>query len=179
MTSPMKLPVFEYFPGFEAEGCLSAEGGTCPCCEEERSHIYEGPIYSTFDIAKVCPWCIENGSAAEKWEASFNDVRDVPNGVPADVVKRITSRTPGYVTWQGNTWLFSQSDALAFVGEVSGDELLAESDTGKITACRNALAEWGIGDDFDLADITIAGQPAVYLFRDRQTGVYEAYADMT
>lgn len=179
MTSPTKLPEFEYFPRFETEGCFSATEDTCPCCGEVRVHIYNGPIYSAHDVDSVCPWCIADGGAARKWEASFNDVRDIRDGVPADIVEKIETRTPGYVTWQGNTWLFSETDALVFVGEVSGDELLAEADAGKIAACRAALTECGFGDNFDLANITIAGQPAVYLFRDRQSGKYAAYADIT
>jgi hypothetical protein len=48
-----------------------------------------------------------------------------------------------------------------------------------MAACRKALDEWHFPEDFDFAGITRGGQPAVYLFRDRQSGDYSAYADMT
>ena len=179
MTLPTRLPTFEYFPDPEENGCISAEQTTCPCCGELRSHMYRGPIYATEDIDQVCPWCIADGRAAAKWDASFNDVNGAPDTVPESVIAQIAGRTPGYVTWQGNHWMFSANDALVFVGEVSGNELVAEADRRKMAACRAALAEWHVGAEFDLADLEVGGQPAVYLFQDRKTGDYAAFADMT
>jgi uncharacterized protein CbrC (UPF0167 family) len=141
--------------------------------------MYVGPIYAVETVEEVCPWCIADGSAAAKWDASFNDLYDAPETVPKHVIDTISSRTPGYQTWQGNGWIFCKEDAHLFVGEVSGTELLAEKNDGKIGACRKALAEWGIGEGFDLAEIAVGGQPAIYLFQDRKTRGYQAYADMT
>ncbi len=176
-TVSEKLPDFEYFVDPIENGCITEKIAVCPCCQKQRSHMYVGPIYTVEEIDEVCPWCIADGGAAKKWDASFNDVYNAPDTVPPHVIDTISTRTPGYVTWQGNRWIFHEDRALVFVGEVAGAELLDEGNERKIFACRTALAEWS--DDFDLSDVTIAGQPAVYLFRDRKTGGFIAYADMT
>ena len=173
------LPDFEYFPDPLRNGCIVEKQGSCPCCNQSRAFMYVGPIYSIHDVEEVCPWCIANGTAASKWSASFNDVYLASNEVPKDVVETIDQKTPGYETWQGNKWLFSASDALIFVGEVVGKDLLYENNLAKIEACRGALSEWNFPEDFELSNVVIGGQPAIYLFRDKASGIYEAYADMT
>jgi hypothetical protein len=141
--------------------------------------MYVGAIYSTEVIKDVCPWCIADGKAASKWSASFNDVYLASDEVPRSIVEEIAQRTPGFQTWQDNTWLFSDTDAMVFMGEVDGNQLLAEHDQGKINACREALSEWNIPSDFDLSNVVIGGQPAIYLFQERFGRRYKAYADMT
>ena len=91
---------------------------------------------------------------------------NVPEGVPKDVVEKIETKTPGYETWQGNRWLFSNSDALVFLGEVIGIDLIRDGDESKVAACLNALTKWNIPSDFDLSQIVIGGESAVYLFQD-------------
>lgn len=151
----------------------------CACCEQERDVMYIGPIYCVNDVSEVCPWCIADGSAAAKWSASFNDLYNIPESVPQHVVRTIDSRTPGYSTWQGNRWLFSKDDALVFVGEVIGSAIVRKNETEKVHACRNALVDWNFPSDFDLSNVVIGGQPAIYLFQDKDTAEYKAYADMT
>ncbi len=173
------LPDFEYFPDPLQNGCIVKKPSFCFCCNQTRAFMYVGPIYSTDDIEEVCPWCIADGKAASKWSASFNDVYLASNEVPKDVVQTIEQRTPGYETWQGNKWLFSATDALNFVGEVDGKKLLKEYDLAKIKACRVALSEWNFPPDFELSSVVIGGQPAIYLFQNKASSIYKAYADMT
>jgi len=173
------LPNFEYFPDPLKNGCIVEKQSSCLCCNQTRAFMYVGPIYSTGYIEEVCPWCIADGKAASKWSASFNDVYFAPNEVPKDVVQTVDQRTPGYETWQGNKWLFSANGALTFIGEVVGKELLNENDLAKIEACREALSEWNFPPDFELSNVVIGGQPAIYLFQDKASGIYKAYADMT
>lgn len=175
-----RLPSFTYFWDPIGNGSIVKKEEICPCCERRRDHIYTGPIYSTVEVELVCPWCIAEGTAAAKWSASFNDVHDVPPGVPAQVALEVETRTPGYESWQGNRWLFSQDDALVFLGEVCGAKLLEERKAGKVKACQKALREWHIEwSAEDLKQIVRGGQPAIYLFQDRTTGAFDAYADMT
>ena len=110
----------------------------------------------------MCPWCISNGEAAIKWSATFNDVYAAPKAVPQRIVEIIEGRTPGYETWQGNRWLFSDTDALVFIGEVNSAQILAEQNSEKIKACLDALRdrklEWTA---VKLERIAIGGQPAM------------------
>ncbi len=174
-----ELPKFEYFPDPIGNGCIVAERTMCTCCGQLRDYVYKGLIYSTHDVSEVCPWCIASGDASAKWSAYFNDTSDAPAGVSQHVKETIRTRTPGFETWQGNRWLFSERDALVFVGEVVGADLVSEGDKGKIEACSNELARWNLWPDFDLKQIVVGGQPAVYMFQDRTTGAYRCYADMT
>jgi uncharacterized protein CbrC (UPF0167 family) len=173
------LPNFEYFLDPIANGCVVPVLAKCPCCEKDREFMYCGPIYCKDNILHVCPWCIHSGEATRKWDASFNDAHSIPKNVPKHIIETVCNRTPGFEGWQTNHWLFSETDAMMFVGEIDGVTLLAEADDLKIAACRRALDEWHLSEEFDFAEITRGGQPAVYLFRDRQSGEYSAYADMT
>ncbi len=142
--------------------------------------MYVGPIYVVEDIIEVCPWCVADGSAAAKWDASFNVIQGVPGSVPDSVVLEIKARTPGFETWEENHWLYAGSDAMVFLGEVMGREVLDEDDTSKVEACLKALQElnWTPEESRKvLRAVTIAGQPAIYLFQDRHTGDYAAYAE--
>jgi uncharacterized protein len=180
MTRSEQLPHFTYFPDPVGHGCVIVQSGICACCATERSHRYVGPRYGVTDEAFVCPWCIADGRAYAKWKMILNDVHGLPATVPRDIMDVILYRTPGYESWQGNRWLFSANDAMLFVGEVTGKQIIAEGVQGKITACFDALAEWQYPREIEaLEEIIPGGQPAIYLFQDRATGAYAAYADMT
>ncbi len=43
--------------------------------------MYTGSVYSRNTVAAVCPWCIADGSAASKFDASF--VADLSDGSPS------------------------------------------------------------------------------------------------
>lgn len=175
----MDLPKFEYFADPVGNGCVVERDAVCPSCAKIRPFMYQGPIFSVADVSEVCPWCIADGSAAAKLTVSFNDLVGVPSGVPNDVVETLEARTPGYETWQSHRWLFSDNDALVFVGEVAGADVIKEGDPSKIFACLEALKEWNLPGDFSLANTVIGGQPALYLFKDRATSEYRAYAEMS
>ncbi len=131
------------------------------------------------DAEEVCPWCIGDGLAAAKWSASFNNMYNVPEGVPRDVAVEIETRTPGFETWQSNYWLYSETDAMVFLGEVDGKKLVEEGNSEKIDACMKALEvmtyDWTIEH---LKAIVQGGEPAMYLFQDRETSEYAAYSDL-
>ncbi len=175
-----KVPWFKYFPYPLRNGCIVAKEAICECCGQQRQYMYTGPIYCTKDIAEVCPWCIVDCKAAAKWSACFNDIYSVPGGVPEAVLETIAAKTPGYSTWRGNRWLFSEKDALVFVGEVVGAELVSEKNQDKIQACLDALKDWQFDWTIhELGQVVIGGQPAIYLFEDKDTGAFSAYAYMT
>ncbi|NNE86184.1 MAG: hypothetical protein HKN28_19640 [Alphaproteobacteria bacterium] len=179
MTSEStSLPTFTYFPDPVGNGCIVRKSAICHCCGEARNYMYTGPVHAIEEVEEVCPWCIADGSAAAKWSCSFSDMYNVPDGIPKDVADEIEKRTPGFATWQGNTWLYSETDAMVFVGEVHGERLVDEGNQDKIDACMKTLG----GMTFDrmiehLKDVVPGGEPAIYLFQDRASGTYEAYSD--
>ncbi|MBI1493044.1 CbrC family protein [Halocynthiibacter styelae] len=172
------IPTFTYFPAPLANDCMRLEPGTCPCCQEFRPHLYVGDMYHQEEHEEVCLWCISDGRAAKQWGATFNSACDAPSGFSESILDIITKRTPGYMSWQGPNWLFSSNDAMVFTGEVNGKALLKENNKSKIAACLHALRQWhGNWPEESLNQIGISTDPAVYLFQDRDTGAYRAYAD--
>jgi uncharacterized protein CbrC (UPF0167 family) len=144
--------------------------------------MYVGPIYCRDRPEHVCPWCIADGSAAEQWSAIFNDPINVPRGVPRAIVDEVMHRTPGYWTWQGNFWLFSDDDAMVLLGAVDGSDIVKEGNAAKIDACMRALRSWTwtfeVRIDF-LAQVVPHGAPALHRFQDRRSGSFAGCADMT
>lgn len=69
----MQLPNFKYNPDPIKLGVIIKEETLCPVCKETRDYVYEGPFFSEDDVEGICPWCIADGSAAEKCEGEFQD----------------------------------------------------------------------------------------------------------
>jgi uncharacterized protein CbrC (UPF0167 family) len=76
------------------------------------------------EVESVCPWCIADGSAADKFDARFSD--DCPlfeAGVAQEKIDIVTRRTPGYSSWQQEVWLSCCGDACVFYGDIGREEL--------------------------------------------------------
>jgi hypothetical protein len=88
----------------------------CRCCGQSRGYIYEGPVYATDELTdSLCPWCVADGSAHAKFDATFVDSEAFAEGTPASAVEEITERTPGYNAWQSEHWPMCCDDATAFL----------------------------------------------------------------
>jgi uncharacterized protein CbrC (UPF0167 family) len=92
--------------------------------------------------------------------------------LPADVISELL-RTPGFSTWQGDTWLFHGTDPLVFVGEWSRSDFEARCPSG-------------VSPSAFFASIVRHSEPAtwdslegigVYVFRDAKTGKFDGYYD--
>ncbi|WP_251652187.1 CbrC family protein [Paenibacillus glycanilyticus] len=67
----MELPKFKYNPEPIKLEVIRKEESVCPVCSKEREYIYIGPFYSIEDVENICPWCIADGKAAEKYDGEF------------------------------------------------------------------------------------------------------------
>ena len=47
----------------------------------------------------------------------------MPDGVPAEVIETIATRTPGFSGWQQEHWLYHCNDGAAFLGRAGCEEL--------------------------------------------------------
>lgn len=66
------LPLFKYHPKPLETGAFEQDKTVeCDCCEQQTSVYYSGPFYCVDEVEHLCPWCIANGSAAEKFAGSF------------------------------------------------------------------------------------------------------------
>ncbi|EME96330.1 CbrC family protein [Streptomyces mobaraensis] len=181
-TVSTALPVFPYHPDPLATGSVAPDPHTaCACCGRVRGHVYAGPVYTASDEdlrGRLCPWCIADGSAAERYDASFCGV--VAGDVPEAVRTAVDRRTPGFTAWQESVWLSHCGDAAAFLGPVGSAELAAYPDA--LDALRREAVAWQwSADEIEryLGSFDREGQPTAYLFRCRVCDAHLAYSDFT
>jgi uncharacterized protein CbrC (UPF0167 family) len=120
----MDLPAFRYNPDPIASGSVKASDAICVCCKHAKGYVYAGPVYAEADYEEtICPWCIADGSAHELLDATFVDTEALSDSVPADVIVEITTRTPGYASWQAEQWPTCCADGTAFLKPVGIEEI--------------------------------------------------------
>jgi len=121
----MTFPLFRYHPDPIASGSVMGSQTECLCCEQKRGFIYTGPVYSEDTLErKICPWCIANGQAAEKFEAVFTDQTGIGGDELAiETQEKVARRTPGFTARQQERWLSCCNDAAAFLGPMGYEEL--------------------------------------------------------
>src|SRR3954449_6966358 len=97
----MELPVFRYHPDPVGTGNVQQSNQECVCCGEQRGLIYVGPVFAEDELNEaLCPWCVADGSAHERFDAEFTDAASVGLGwedVPQKVVKEVPSALPALV----------------------------------------------------------------------------------
>jgi hypothetical protein len=163
------LPTFEYHPDPLSTGSVVARKITCVSCGEERAYAYVGPIYTirTDVDERVCPWCVKSGRAAEALKASFVDARIFErDGLASEVVEEVSLRTPGFASWQGQTWVSHCRDAAAFLGDATVEDVHSITDgelSGFLRSCGLERDEW----EELLPSYVPKGDPSVYKFQCR------------
>ena len=131
---------------------------------------------------EICPWCMEDGSAHEKFEAMFTDSAGIGGGlwdaVSVEVKKEVALRTPGFSGWQQERWFTCCGDAAAFLGP-AGKKEIEENGGEAIEAIRSDTglsgAEW---DEF-FAVLSRDVQPTAYLFQCLRCGQFGGDTDCT
>jgi uncharacterized protein len=176
----MSIPAFTYHPDPLATGSVKASDTACRCCGQARGYIYTGSVYAPGSYRDcICPWCIADGSAAQKFEAMFSDDHPLAQaGVPNEVIEEVTRRTPGYNSWQQEVWLSCCGDACEF----HGDAPCAELQDFKGDALARTLAAWEWRErDWPqfVQHYEPGGNPAVYKFRCRHCGFNKYAVDFT
>lgn len=165
------LPNFRYHPDPIATGSVKASDTVCRCCGQARGYIYSASVYARGSQSdSICPWCIADGSAAQKFGATFSDGHPlVQAGVANEVVDEITRRTPGYNSWQQEVWLSCCKDACEFHGDASRAEVQALH--GDALAETLSIWEWQETEwQGFVGHYEPGGNPAVYRFVCRHCG---------
>ena len=173
------LPAFPYHPDPIATEAVKPSDVTCVCCGRARGYVYTGAPYGprAYDDC-LCPWCIADGSAADKLGASFNDVETGPDDVPDEVILEIAERTPGIDCWQTERWQFHCGDGAAYLGSVGRAELEAYPDALEMLRHENDEFGWSAKDTEEYLEVLDKyGSPSAYLFRCRHCGVHMAFSD--
>lgn len=118
----MCLPEFKYHPNAYKINIFTPEQGICSVCNKLRELKYNCSFYSIEEPDYICPWCIADGSAAQKYNGQFNDYLGIQD-LPDDKLEEILLRTPGYVGWQQEVWLAHCNEPCAFIDYVGSEEI--------------------------------------------------------
>ena len=175
------LPSFRYHPDPLATGSVVESQAECRCCGRVRGYVYSGPVYAAENLDdELCPWCIADGSAAQRFDAVFADAAaNAPVDVPADVLEVVDRRTVGFCGWQQEQWLFHCQDACAFLGPVGAADLGLLPSSVR-AAVQSALRSDGL--DHDAVGVVLSrldrrSGPTAYLFGCLHCGMHLAYWD--
>ena len=169
------LPKFKYHPNVYSNSITTFGNGICQCCNKEVK-AYVETMYTIEDINCICFNCIADGSAAQKFDGSFiQHAQDIKN---KDAIEELNSRTPGYVSWQGEYWLACCDDYCEFIGDVGTKEL------NEMGIADEVFEEYEKSSPFDDNDwikenLTAGGSVAGYLFKCRHCGKYHLHIDMS
>jgi len=177
----MELPSFPYHPDPLASGSVIASDAECRCCGQRRGFIYAGPVYCEDDLEEVlCPWCIADGSAHEKFDATFTDAAGFPDDIPEAVIEEVACRTPGFATWQEGVWLTCCGDAASFLEPVGWPEIQARFPYAEATLMTYIVQELGISGSAATRTLHALNRdsgPTAYIFQCRHCDAQPAYLD--
>ncbi len=177
------LPTFKYHPDPVKTGSIKPSSAECICCGKSRGYFYAGPVCAVEEYDEsICPWCIADGSAHEKLDASFHDESGVGGGgmwddVPEAVVEEIAFRTPGFSAWQQEQWWSHCGDAAQFLGRAGRAELEGAGPQAIAAIQESTGLEDGEQWDEFFAALDKDGSPTAYLFKCSKCGQLGGYQD--
>ncbi|WP_144395648.1 CbrC family protein [Pleionea sediminis] len=161
----MELPKFKYHPDPISTGAIKESCEVCECCEQARGYVYASNLYAEEEIEFICPWCIADGSAAQKFDGMFSD--DYPlqeAGVPEEVISEVCERTPGYNSWQQEVWQAHCGTACEFHGDAEKKDLVELAGEALERFLRVEMIKPDVWQNI-LEHYEKGGNPAVYKFR--------------
>lgn len=175
------LPIFKYHPDPIRSGSLVKSNKKCECCKRARGYIYTGPTYCEDDLEEaICPWCIGDGSAHKKHDATFVDEAVFPDDIPPAVAEEIACRTPGYSAWQSEQWCSCCQDAMAFLEPVGITELRERYPRIEDDVLTYIVSELGLsrGDAKTMLEsLRRDAGPTAYAFQCLHCGAYKTFVD--
>lgn len=181
----MELPHFKYYPDPVKTGAFRTDKTViCDCCGKETGVYYTSPFYTIEDVNFLCPHCIADGSAAQKFNGQFLDTdgiealdgHEIDNaeceaGTPLD---ELIHRTPCYHGWQEERWLAHCGDYCTYIGGFSWQDIEEMGLSAEIEENYNG------GFPIDVIKQNCDGCDMVaHLFRCLVCGKHRIYVDMS
>ena len=167
----MNLPTFRFHPDPLETGAIVRQAGHCVCCNQDVESIYIGPTISIHDLEeKLCPWCIADGQANEKFDVEFSDRQPLEDaGVPPEIIEEIACRTPGFICWQQPAWEVHEGRPCAFVGDASSKALAEMTPEERHAFMESARLDRDAFDEL-MGIYRPNSNPGIYHFRCLETG---------
>jgi uncharacterized protein len=123
----MDLPRFKYHAAPLNTGSVTPSERICEVCGGARGFAYQGTPYGMDDLKTICPWCIADGSAHEKFGLEFTDRQSIGGGewesISREIADEVAFRTPGFSGWQQERWFTHCGDAAEFLGPMGKEQL--------------------------------------------------------
>ncbi len=172
------LPKFKYNPNCYENGVFSKVENDqqieCQCCGQKIEEYYLESVYCRDNVEIICPKCVADGTAAEKYNGTFiQDAESIENSI--DKTNELFCRTPGMITWQGEYWLSHCNDYCAFVEDVGTKEL------EEMGIADEVFADYAQMNEYDIDDVRSylvkKGNMSGYLFRCLHCGKYRIWVD--
>ena len=168
------LPHFPYHPDPLATGSLvEGEAKVCPSCGKESNIYYDLMPYCIDNIKNLCPFCIANGLAAEKFDAEFVQDAEGQGELDPEKDQLLFCQTPGYSSWQGENWLSCCQDYCAYLGTVGTRELKDMGIAEQVLADYEERGEYQDIEEYLVKDGSLCG----YLFRCLHCQKYQIWVD--
>lgn len=168
------LPHFIYHPDPLATGAfVEGEAKVCPSCGKESNIYYDLIPYCIDNIKNLCPFCIANGLAAEKFDAEFVQDAEWSGQTNPEKDKLLFCQTPGYSSWQGENWLSCCQDYCAYLGTVGTRELMDMGIAEQVLADYEERGEYQDIEEYLVKDGSLCG----YLFRCLHCQKYQIWVD--
>ena len=168
------LPHFIYHPDPLATGAfIEGEAKVCPSCGKENNVYYNLLPYCIDNIKNLCPFCISNGLAAEKFDAEFVQDAEWQGELDPEKNQLLFCQTPGYSSWQGEYWLSCCQDYCAYLGTVGTRELKAMGIAEQVLEDYEARGEYQDIEEYLVKDGSLCG----YLFRCLHCEKYQLWVD--
>ena len=164
---------FKYHPNLYRDEILLHGKGICNCCGKTVSE-YIDQAYTSKDVDCICLSCIQDGSAAEKLDAEFVQYAEAVSD--PEKHDELFKRTPGYMAWQGESWLACCDDFCAYLGPVGIrelEELGIQEEALKDYAAQVPSYPLDVVKENLCKDGDLTG----YLFRCLHCGKYRLYVD--
>lgn len=167
---------FKYHPNVWEQDVFSsnADGSKsiCQCCKKETKYYLE-TMYSADEVECICPECVVNGKAAEKFDGEFVQYAEVDKVDDSLKREELFKRTPGYLNWQGEYWLACCNDFCAYVGDVGTKELEEMGIADEVFEEYEKLNEYKDTRKY----LVKCGSLAGYLFKCLHCGKYRLWID--
>lgn len=177
----MNLPAFRYHHSPIQSGSVQESEKRCKCCGDLKGYIYTGPVYAEADLDEsICPWCIADGSAHRKFEATFIDEAGLPDDLPENVCQEIAWRTPGYNAWQSERWFSCCKDAMVFLEPVGVREIRERYRELEFVVLGNILYDLNISGGAAsrmLESLNKDSGPTAYVFQCSHCRAYRTFVD--
>lgn len=129
--NPPDLPHFPYHRDPLASGSLIASTQNCACCGQARGYLYSGTIYALSKPEAICPWCIADGTAAEKFNAEFFDAYFCDDNynylnLAAKHYLAVFGKTIGFASFNPIAWWVHCDEPAEYITRIEPYELVFE-----------------------------------------------------